>query len=64
MEIAVSITYLRSLDQRAWPKAMTFLGSREVADLASETSSSGLSREKDSPPQGPLTAVSCSRSSS
>ncbi|MPC45491.1 hypothetical protein E2C01_039191 [Portunus trituberculatus] len=39
-------------------------GSREVADLACETSSSGLSRKEDSPPQGPPTAVSCSGSSS
>ncbi|MPC45757.1 hypothetical protein E2C01_039464 [Portunus trituberculatus] len=38
-------------------------GSREVADLACETSSSGLSR-KDPPPQGPPTTVSCSGSSS
>ncbi|MPD01641.1 hypothetical protein E2C01_097177 [Portunus trituberculatus] len=37
-------------------------GSREVADLARETSSSGLSREEDSPPEGPPTAVSCSGS--
>ncbi|MPC38980.1 hypothetical protein E2C01_032498 [Portunus trituberculatus] len=39
-------------------------GSREVADLAHETSSSGLSGKEDSPPQGPPTAVSCSGSSS
>ncbi|MPC43725.1 hypothetical protein E2C01_037377 [Portunus trituberculatus] len=38
-------------------------GSHEVADLAHETSSSGLSREKDSPPQVPPTAISCSGSS-
>ncbi|MPC81470.1 hypothetical protein E2C01_076087 [Portunus trituberculatus] len=37
-------------------------GSREVADLALETSSSGLSGEEDSPPQVPPTAVSCSGS--
>ncbi|MPD06714.1 hypothetical protein E2C01_102540 [Portunus trituberculatus] len=39
-------------------------GSREVAHLARETSSSGLSRKEDSPPQEPLAAVSCSGSSS
>ncbi|MPC83436.1 hypothetical protein E2C01_078147 [Portunus trituberculatus] len=38
--------------------------SHEVADLAHETSSSGLSRKKDSSPQGSPTAVSCSGSSS
>ncbi|MPC57029.1 hypothetical protein E2C01_050996 [Portunus trituberculatus] len=38
-------------------------GSREVADLAHETSSSGLRREGNSPPQVPPTAVSCSGSS-
>ncbi|MPC59254.1 hypothetical protein E2C01_053270 [Portunus trituberculatus] len=39
-------------------------GSREVANLAHETSSSGLNKEEDSPPQEPPTAVSCSGSSS
>ncbi|MPC97593.1 hypothetical protein E2C01_092913 [Portunus trituberculatus] len=39
-------------------------GSREVADLARETSSSGLSRGEDSPPQVPSTAISCSGSPS
>ncbi|MPC51531.1 hypothetical protein E2C01_045380 [Portunus trituberculatus] len=38
--------------------------SDEVADLARETSSSGLSREEDSPPQVPPRAVFCSESSS
>ncbi|MPC73285.1 hypothetical protein E2C01_067608 [Portunus trituberculatus] len=37
---------------------------REVADLAHDTSSSGLSGKEDSPPQGPTAAVSCSGSSS
>ncbi|MPC76066.1 hypothetical protein E2C01_070467 [Portunus trituberculatus] len=37
--------------------------SREVADLAHETSPSGLSKKEDSPPQGPPTAVSFSGSS-
>ncbi|MPC13311.1 hypothetical protein E2C01_006042 [Portunus trituberculatus] len=37
-------------------------GSREVADLALETSSSGLSGKEDSPPQEPPAAVSCSGS--
>ncbi|MPC35964.1 hypothetical protein E2C01_029405 [Portunus trituberculatus] len=40
------------------------VGSREVADLACETSSSGLSRKEDSPLKGPPTAVSCSGCSS
>ncbi|MPD00342.1 hypothetical protein E2C01_095808 [Portunus trituberculatus] len=39
-------------------------GSREVAELAHETSSSGLSGKEDSPPQEPPAAVSCSGSSS
>ncbi|MPC99583.1 hypothetical protein E2C01_095006 [Portunus trituberculatus] len=39
-------------------------GSREVADLARETSFSGLSGKDDSPPQGNPTEVSCSGSSS
>ncbi|MPC57842.1 hypothetical protein E2C01_051830 [Portunus trituberculatus] len=39
-------------------------GSREVVDLARETSSSDLNREEDISPQGPPTAVSCSGSSS
>ncbi|MPC28833.1 hypothetical protein E2C01_022044 [Portunus trituberculatus] len=39
-------------------------GSHELADLAREMSSSGQSREGDSPPQVPPTAVSCSGSSS
>ncbi|MPC68499.1 hypothetical protein E2C01_062700 [Portunus trituberculatus] len=39
-------------------------GSREVADLARETSSSGLSNEEYSPPQVPLTVVSWSGSAS
>ncbi|MPC63258.1 hypothetical protein E2C01_057353 [Portunus trituberculatus] len=40
------------------------VGSREVADLVRETSSSGLSGKEDSPPQEPPTAVSCFGSSS
>ncbi|MPC45897.1 hypothetical protein E2C01_039602 [Portunus trituberculatus] len=40
------------------------VGSHEVADLARETSCSGLSKEVDSLPQVPPTAVSCSGSSS
>ncbi|MPC76227.1 hypothetical protein E2C01_070634 [Portunus trituberculatus] len=39
-------------------------GSREVADLARETSSSGLSAKKVYPPQEPPAAISCSGSSS
>ncbi|MPC91455.1 hypothetical protein E2C01_086493 [Portunus trituberculatus] len=51
--------------QRSLPLSSQYpVGSREVADLARETSSSGLSTKEDSPPQGPPTAVSCSGSSS
>ncbi|MPC93398.1 hypothetical protein E2C01_088524 [Portunus trituberculatus] len=45
-------------------KHINLSGSRDVADLAHETSSSGLSREGDSSPQVPPTTVSCSGSSS
>ncbi|MPC74624.1 hypothetical protein E2C01_068991 [Portunus trituberculatus] len=50
--------------QPAFPPIVVPVGSREVADLAHETSSSGLSKEEDSPPQGPPIAVSCCESSS
>ncbi|MPD06243.1 hypothetical protein E2C01_102043 [Portunus trituberculatus] len=40
------------------------VGPREVANLAHETSSSGLIRKGNSPPQGLPTAISCSGRSS
>ncbi|MPC25494.1 hypothetical protein E2C01_018611 [Portunus trituberculatus] len=43
-------------------KHKKLLGSREVDDVARETSSSGLSREENSPPQGLPTAASRSGS--
>ncbi|MPC96636.1 hypothetical protein E2C01_091905 [Portunus trituberculatus] len=50
--------------QPALPPIVVPVGSREVADLVRETSSSGLSGKEDTPPQRPPTAVSCSGSSS